>query len=169
MNFFETLIHPDKEEHSERAEIANAANLLQVGEFQIIQLAYKEWFGRELPEALVDRLFAAYMFKDAVPFWARQYARNILRLDDQGDLDDMNPGYHRYDSDYKSEAAPGGVLQFCMAVGFFVLCIGGGLMIAESAAGEGGSMFPPYFSSDELRAGGRVSTPDRTQSTTIGQ
>lgn len=169
MNFFETLIRPDKEEQTERAEIANAANMLQVGEFQIIQLAYKEWFGRELPEALVDRLFAAYMFKDDVPFWARQYARNILRLEDQGDLDDMNPAYHRYDSDFRTEAAPGGVLHFCMAVGFFALCLGGGLVIAETSSGEGTSMFPPYFSRDELPSNSSVPARDGMQSNSIGQ
>ena len=169
MNFFETLIRPDKEEHTERAEVARAANLLQVGEFQVIQLAYKEWFGRELPEALVDRLFAAYTFRNDVPFWARQYARNILRLEDQGDLDDMNPAYHRYDSDFRSEAAPGGVLRFCMAVGFVALCLGGGIMIAETATGNGTSVFPPYFDRDELRSSPRDSASDGMQSTAIRQ
>ena len=38
--FFQTLIQPDREEHPERALIARAANLLQVGEFQLLQLAY---------------------------------------------------------------------------------------------------------------------------------
>lgn len=108
MNLFETLIHPDREEHGERAEVARAANLLQVGEFQVLQLAYKGWFGRDLPTALVDRMFAAYMFRNEVPYWARQYARNILRLDEQGRLDDLNPAYHRYDSDYHTDV-PNGV------------------------------------------------------------
>lgn len=169
MNLFETLIHPDKEEDTERAEVARAANLLQVGEFQVLQLAYKEWFGRELPEALVDRLFAAYMFQNDVPFWARQYSRNILRLDDQGGLDDMNPAYHRYDSDFRSQAAPDGVLRFCMAVGFVVLCLGGGIMIAETSTGNGTSVFPPYFDRDELPSDPRVPTRDGTRSTAIGQ
>ncbi len=169
MNLLETLIHPDKEERTERAEVASAANLLQVGEFQILQLAYKEWYGRELPEALVDNLFSAYMFRNEVPFWARQYARNIMRLDDQGGLDDTNPSYHRYDSDFRPRAAPDGVFRFCMAVGFVVLCIGGGIMIAETSTGNGTSVFPPYFDRDEFRSGPRISASDNTQSTSIGQ
>jgi len=44
MNFFETLIHPDREEleNAERVLVCRAANVLQIGEFQLLQLAYKE-------------------------------------------------------------------------------------------------------------------------------
>ena len=55
MNFFDVLLHPDREELEigERALVGMAANILQVGEFQVLQLAYMEWFGKDLPEALV--------------------------------------------------------------------------------------------------------------------
>ena len=152
MNLFETLIHPDKEENSERAEVARAANLLQVGEFQILQLAYKEWHGQDLPPLLVDRLFASYMFDNEVPIWARQYARNILRLEEQGSPDDMSPAYHRYDSEFWTKPA-GGVRSFSLVVAVLVLFVGGGLALAEIATEGGGtSLMPPYFSPDELRS-----------------
>ena len=150
MNFFETLIRPDHEDPSDRAEVARAANLLQVGEFQLLQLAYEEWYGRRLPEALVDRLFAAYMFHNEVPHWARQYARNILRLEEEGRLDDRDPAYHRYDADYHTHV-PNGVRRFVVAAGVVILCLGGGLAIAEYAVGKGGgSVLPPYFERGEL-------------------
>jgi hypothetical protein len=152
MNFFETLIHPDKEENSERAEVARAANLLQVGEFQVLQLAYKEWHGQDLPPLLVDRLFASYMFENKVPSWARHYARNILRLEEQGSLDDMSPAYHRYDSEFWAKPRDGG-RRFGMAVALLVLCVGGGIALAEmSTDGDGTSVLPPYFSEQELRS-----------------
>jgi len=150
MNFFETLIRPDKEEQTERAEVARAANFLQVGEFQLLQLAYKEWHGQDLPEALVDRLFAAYMLHNEVPHWARQYARNILRLEEQGRLDDLDPKYHRYDADYHTHV-PGGVRRFFAAAAVLVLCLGGSLLFAELATGDSTSVLPPYFERDELR------------------
>ncbi len=56
MNLFETLFHPDREEHPERKEVARAANLLQVGEFQLLQLAYKDWFDKEIPSRECHRL-----------------------------------------------------------------------------------------------------------------
>ena len=36
-----TIIKPDWDDNPKRSEILNAANLLQIGEFQLIQLAYK--------------------------------------------------------------------------------------------------------------------------------
>ena len=61
MNFFDTLIHPDREENLQRSEVARAANLLQVGEFQLLQLAYEAWFGHEMSARECDRLFGEYM------------------------------------------------------------------------------------------------------------
>ena len=48
--FFKTLIRPDQEEDPERTLVARAANVLQVGEFQLLQLAYHEWHGHDLPQ-----------------------------------------------------------------------------------------------------------------------
>ncbi len=149
MNFFETLIHPDKEEDPERAVVAQAANLLQVGEFQLLQLAYKDWFGEDMPKALVDNLFHTYMLYNEVPHWARQYARKIIAVEGRGELDDLDPGYHVYDADYHT-FVPDGVRKFIVATSILVICIGGGIWVANLAAGEGLSVLPPYFESKEL-------------------
>ena len=39
-----TLFKPDWDDNPKRSEILHAANLLQIGEFQLIQLAYKAWY-----------------------------------------------------------------------------------------------------------------------------
>ncbi len=69
MNLWETLLHPDKEEleNPERRVIADAANILQVGEFQLLQLAYRDWFCEDLPEDQADGLFQSYMVHGVVP------------------------------------------------------------------------------------------------------
>ena len=36
-----TLVKPDWDDSPKRSEILNAAKLLQIGEFQLVQLAYK--------------------------------------------------------------------------------------------------------------------------------
>ena len=48
--FFKTLLKPDWDDDPKRSEIIYAANLIQVGEFQLIQLAYKSWYRQELSE-----------------------------------------------------------------------------------------------------------------------
>ena len=69
MNLFQTLMRPDKEESElgERMLVAKAANMLQVGEFQLLQLAYRDWHDKDLSESLITILFSSYMLKDEVP------------------------------------------------------------------------------------------------------
>lgn len=69
MNFFRVLINPEQEEtgHPDRKLVGSAANLLQVGEFQLLQLAYHAWFGKDLPPELVSPLFTTYMIRCQVP------------------------------------------------------------------------------------------------------
>ena len=149
MNLLETLIRPDREEHEERAEVAKAANLLQIGEFQLLQLAFHDWHERDMPAGVIDRIFANYMLHNEVPFWARRYARNIIALDDAGELDDLQPHYHRYDSDYHT-SVPNGRRRFVLATSCVLLALFGGLALAELAAKPGSSILPPYFERGSL-------------------
>ncbi len=113
---WETLLHPDREEFAmkERLVVISAANQLQVGEFQLLQLAYRAWHHKDLPEALVTKLFTSYMLHNRVPHWARHYARRVIALEELGDLDDLDPRYHRYDTDYHTHV-PRGLRRFCVA------------------------------------------------------
>lgn len=144
--FIKTLLRPDQEERNPEAdEIAQAANILQIGEFQLLQLAYKDWYGEELPEALTDRLFADYMLRKRVPHWARHYARRINDWNRRGLLDSGNPDYHRYDRSY-SNIAPGGLRRFCIATAVLVFFVSGTLWVSHLAtAGRSASILPPYF------------------------
>ena len=40
-DFFQTLLKPDWDDNPKKSEILLAANKLEVGEFQFLQLAYK--------------------------------------------------------------------------------------------------------------------------------
>jgi len=152
MNFFKMLLRPDREEleFKERAVIVSAANLLQIGEFQLLQLAYRKWHGRDLPEAMMDRLFATYMLHSQIPPWARHYARNILAQADQGRIDDRDPAYHRYDNEYHN-SVPGGRVRFGLAVMAVILVVGGGLVLAEMSVGSPAGLLPPYLDEDTLK------------------
>jgi hypothetical protein len=111
MKFIKTLVRPDQEEDPERTVVARAANILQVGEFQLMQLAYEDWYGQELPAALCDQLFQAYMLRGEIPTWARHYARSIIDFQERGLIDCNDAYYHRYDREYVTHV-PQGVRQF---------------------------------------------------------
>ena len=144
INFIKTLLRPDQEEDPERTVVARAANILQVGEFQLMQLAYHDWYGQELPAALCDQLFQAYMLRDEIPTWARHYARRIIDFEDRGLIDCNDASYHRYDREYVTHV-PQGVRQFTVASIILASILVLGVVLGELAAGEGGSMLPPYF------------------------
>jgi hypothetical protein len=151
MNFFATLLHPDREEREmeERMVVASAANVLQVGEFQLLQLAYCEWFGEDLPEPSVTRLFTAYMLQNEVPHWARHYARLILMRKEQGTLIENDARYHRYDHDYHV-SVPHGTQQFCLVAGLLGVALVLGIVLASYTVDQPTSLLPPYFERTEI-------------------
>ncbi len=151
MSLWKTLLHPDREEAEmkERLVVISDANQLQVGEFQLLQLAYREWYGKEMPAALVSKLFTSYMLHDRVPHWARHYARRIIDGSERGDPDDNAPMFHRYDDEYHSHV-PRGVQRFCVAVAGVIIAVFGSIYIANQVVDTTASMLPPYFEVNDL-------------------
>ena len=76
-----TLVKPDWDDNPKRSKILQAANLLQIGEFQLIQLAYKVWYKKDLPEEKINKIFSEYMINGIIPIWVTYYANDILKLD----------------------------------------------------------------------------------------
>ena len=95
-----TLIKPDWDDNPKRSEILNAANLLHVGEFQLIQLAYKVWYKEDLPEDKINKIFSEYMVTGIIPIWVTHYAQDILKLSKANVLDSFNNKYHVYDHEF---------------------------------------------------------------------
>ena len=86
-NLLKTLLKPDWDDNPKRSEIIQAANLIQIGEFQLIQLAYKAWYNEDLPEDKINKIFNEYMITEIIPIWVTDYASNIIKLDKENVLD----------------------------------------------------------------------------------
>ena len=102
-----------------------------------------------MPEAASDTIFRSYMVLSRVPAWARHYARRVIELDEAGELDDSDPRYHRYDSDY-FKAMPLGARRLVLALCCIGFVMGGGLFVGYLAPVKVTSILPPYFSEQEL-------------------
>ena len=76
-----TLVKPDWDDNPKRSEILHAANLLQIGEFQLIQLAYKVWYREDLPEEKINNIFSEYMISGIMPIWVNTYANDIIKIE----------------------------------------------------------------------------------------
>ena len=95
-----TLVKPDWDDNPKRSEILHAANLLQIGEFQLIQLAYKVWFKKNLPENRINKIFSEYMITGIIPIWVSYYARDIIKMDKANVLNGYDEKYHVYDHEF---------------------------------------------------------------------
>ena len=97
-----TLVKPDWDDNPKRSEIIHAANLLQIGEFQLIQLAYKGWYKKELPEDKINKIFSEYMVSGIIPIWVTYYAIDILKMENAKVLNCHDEKYHIYDHEFGS-------------------------------------------------------------------
>ena len=95
-----TLIKPDWDDNPKRSEILHAANLLQIGEFQLIQLAYKIWYKHDLPEEKINKIFSEYMVSGIIPIWVTYYARDIIKMENANVLNSYDKKYHVYDHEF---------------------------------------------------------------------
>ena len=95
-----TLIKPDWDDDPKRSQILHAANLLQIGEFQLIQLAYKVWYKHDLPEEKISKIFSEYMLSGIIPIWVTYYAKDIIKMEKAGVLNSYDNKYHVYDHEF---------------------------------------------------------------------
>ena len=142
-----TLIKPDWDDTPKRSEIIQAANLIQIGEFQLIQLAYKVWYKENLPEDKINNIFSEYMITGIIPIWVTAYAKDILKLDQANVLDSYNEKYHIYDHEFgayiydNKQRRRRGVLYTTIIVCVFVITH----FMAANYVEEPASFYPPYI------------------------
>jgi hypothetical protein len=141
-----TLIKPDWEENPKRSEIIHSANLIQIGEFQLIQLAYKDWYNEELHENKINNIFNEYMLTGIIPIWVTEYAQTIIKLEKANVLDCYNDKYHVYDhefgkhiSDEKQRKSRG--IFYTILIGFVFVA---SHYLAINNVDEAAGFYPPY-------------------------
>ena len=144
-DFIQTMIKPDWDDNPKKEEILFAANLFEIGEFQHLQLAYKDWFGEELPERLMHSIFRDYTIRSIIPGWARHYARTIAHLDRINQLNPLDPKYHVYDREFGKPIGGKGLERFVLVslsiTTFFLFAF----YVAIITVDEPTDLLPPYF------------------------
>ena len=142
-----TLIKPDWDENPKRTLVIQAANLVQIGEFQLIQLAYKSWYGVDLPEEKINTIFNEYMITGIIPIWVTYYADTIIKLDKAKVLDSYDKKYHIYDHEFgetifdEKKRKKRGILYASIITIVFIFSH----YMAYNFNGEPASFYPPYI------------------------
>ena len=141
-----TLIKPDWDDNPKRSAILHAANLLHVGEFQLIQLSYKSWYNEDLPEDKINKIFSEYMVTGIIPIWVTFYAQDILKLNKANVLDAYNEKYHVYDHEFgeyisnRKQRRRRGIF-YVIIIGFVFVA---SHYMAINSVEEPAGFFPPY-------------------------
>lgn len=61
-------------------QVQTAANVLNVTEFRLFELAYREWFGELCQEGEMESVYMLYWFTGLAPVWVRHYSRHVVTL-----------------------------------------------------------------------------------------
>ncbi len=76
-------------------DLLQASSLLEIKEYDVFKLAYKEWFGCKPQPHVAEAHFANYMFNQQIPVWVRRYARKVVELNERGDLNPRDLGVYQ--------------------------------------------------------------------------
>ena len=142
-----TLIKPDWDDNPKRTEILHAANLLQIGEFQLIQLAYKVRYKKDLPEERINKIFSEYMIRSIIPIWVTYYAKDIIKMEKANVLNSYDSKYHVYDHEFgayiydENQRKRRGIF-YATIIGFVFIATH---YMAANYSEEPASFYPPYI------------------------
>jgi hypothetical protein len=75
--------------------VTETAEVLQIREFEVFELAHRWWFDRRVDPRTLDQAFADYLLRQDVAAWARQYCRRVLNLAAVNQLDPRDFGVER--------------------------------------------------------------------------
>lgn len=74
------------------AHVAEAAEVLGIGEFDLFRFAHRWWYDVSCDEARLNALFGDYLVHESVPPWVRHYCRRVLILSAVDQLDPRDFG-----------------------------------------------------------------------------
>ncbi len=67
--------------------VLNTSALLEITEFEVFRIAYRDWFGKRAADNVIEPFFTDYMFNEVVPAWVRHFTRLVIDLAREGRLD----------------------------------------------------------------------------------
>ena len=77
-------------------KVVAAASLLEIREFDLFHLAWKQWHGEEPDEKGLEKVFVRYLYKRELPYWVRHFVRRVNDDAATGRLDPVRLGAARY-------------------------------------------------------------------------
>jgi len=83
MTFF---TYDDNEIPDDVVVVLEASAALEISEFDLFELAYRQWYGKNAAREFIEKVYSGYMFGNLVPPWVRQFCREVVDLYEQNRL-----------------------------------------------------------------------------------
>ena len=83
--------------------IGFAAGALQISEYEIFRIAYRNWYDRPITDTRLDLLFKDYLKYGDVPYWVNDFSRKIYEKFKAGELNYKDYGITRRVCDRKTK------------------------------------------------------------------
>ena len=81
MKFFKAFLCSDAANKQDRMMVTSVANRLDIGEFQLLQIAFQHWYGREMQPEEQDEFFHDVFILGKTPAFLRHLSRRIYMRD----------------------------------------------------------------------------------------
>ena len=78
----------DEDLSEDSLHLLEAAAALEVKEYTLFELAYRQWYGKKPLNHVIAAHFSNYMFHGHIPAWVRSFSRQIVDLHGR---DQLNP------------------------------------------------------------------------------
>lgn len=85
----------DEDLAQDQWDLLESAALLQVTEFRIFELAYKDWYGAAPKAQVIEVHFRNYMFNQLIPAWVSRFCRRVVELGQDGTLNPADFGVYQ--------------------------------------------------------------------------
>jgi len=137
------LFFDEKKMPSDVADVLEAAALLQVTEFELFRIAYCRWHGAAIGDRELERHYLPYMFRNRVPLWVRQLAREVIA---RAEADDLDPrAYGILPKPLSMDMYNQGLRYFLWITVIFGTLLTGAATVAELAPWYQSCYLPPCY------------------------
>jgi hypothetical protein len=85
----------DEDLSKDALDLLHAAAALEIREYKLFELAYREWYGEKPLNHVIEAHFSNYMFHRQIPAWVRSFSRQIVDLHERDALDPRQFGIYQ--------------------------------------------------------------------------
>lgn len=92
--------------------------ILQISEYELFRIAYKDWFNQPIAEKRLETLFKDYLASGSIPYWVNDFVRKAHEKFKAGELNYKDYGIKRRVCDRKTR-----IKGWCLTVFLFILLL----------------------------------------------